>query len=117
MKYMIYYTTRYKYSRLKETTTADYYPTAETTTAPYCGIDTCQNLALLILDLEQKFNNLTHGFAILQNQNEELKIENQEIKAENEALREDVSQLQGIDMISISDQIQEFSNQEFNAVP
>ena len=69
------------------------------------------------MDLEQKFNNLTHGFAILQNQNEELKIENQEIKAENEALREDVSQLQGIDMISISDQIEEFSNQEFNAVP
>ena len=53
------------------------------------------------MDLEQKVNNLTHGFGILQNQNEELKIENQEIKAENEALREDVSQLQGTDMIRI----------------
>ena len=52
---------------------------------------------MLILDLEKKVNNLTYGFAILQNQNEELKTENQEIKAENKALREDVSELQGID--------------------
>ena len=72
---------------------------AATTAAPYCDIDTCQKFAILILDLEQKVNNLTHGFGILQNQNEELRIENQEIKAENAALREDVSQLQGIDII------------------
>ena len=81
----------------RETTTIESTTNEFTTTAPYCGADTCQNLAMLILDLEKKVNNLTYGFGILQNQNEELKIENQEIKAENKALREDVSELQGMD--------------------
>ena len=85
-----------------EGTTNDVTTTVESTTndcttmAPYCDADTCQNLAMMILDLEKKVNNFTYGFASLQNQNEELKIENQEIKAENKALREDVSELQGM---------------------
>ena len=78
-------------------------PTAATTTAaPYCDAEKCERHSILILDLEQKVNDLTKGFEILQTQNDELKSENEEIKAElgelkteNKDLRDDVTHLQG----------------------
>ena len=82
------------------------YPTAppQTTTAsPYCDAQKCERHSVLILDLEQKVNDLAEGFEILQTQNDELKSENDEIKAEiselkteNKDLRDDVTHLQGL---------------------
>ena len=75
---------------------------ATTTAAPYCDAEKCERHSVLILDLEQKVNDLAKGFETLQTQNDELKSENEEIKAEigelkteNNDLRDDVTHLQG----------------------
>ena len=98
------------------TTSAATWPSETTTTASvettisslYCAADKCDRHSLFIYDLEQKVNNLTRGFEILQNQveiltddNERitsdlevLEEENLELKRENEILRENVKELQ-----------------------
>ena len=78
-------------------------PPQTTTASPYCDAQKCERHSVLILDLEQKVNDLAEGFEILQTQNDELKSENDEIKAEiselkteNKDLRDDVTHLQGL---------------------
>ena len=77
-----------------------------TTAAPYCDAHKCEIHSALILDLEQKVNDLAKGFEILQTQNDELKSENGEIKTEigelkteNKDLRDDVTHLQGFGLL------------------
>ena len=93
-----------------ETLTTGYetYTTAAdiTTAAPYCDAQKCEIHSALILDLEQKVNDLAKGFEILQTQNDELKSENGEIKTEigelkteNKDLRDDVTHLQGFGLL------------------
>ena len=69
---------------------------AETTTSSlYCAADKCDRHSIFIYDLEQKVNNLTRGFEILQNKVVVLEDENLKLKAENEVLKDDVKELQG----------------------
>ena len=76
-----------------ETTTTS---SVETTTSSlYCAADKCDRHSLFIYDLEQKVNNLTRGFEILQNKVVVLEDENLKLKAENEVLKDDVKELQG----------------------
>ena len=85
------------------TTSAATWPSETTTTASvettisslYCAADKCDRHSLFIYDLEQKVNNLTRGFEILQNKVVVLEDENLKLKAENEVLKDDVKELQG----------------------
>ena len=65
--------------------------TAATTTASslYCGADKCDRHAIFIYDLEQKVNNLTRGFEILQNQNQQLQNDTRDLRSEIEILKDD----------------------------
>ena len=59
------------------------------TSSLYCGADKCDRHAIFIYDLEQKVNNLTRGFEILQNQNQQLQEDTSDLRSEVEILKDD----------------------------